>query len=287
MKKGALIFAHNSRDIDYALMAIISGGLVKKNLKVPVSLATDISTIEWMKTSGTYEKAVDIFDQIIKVEKPITGNQRKLHDGPQSKMVPFVNANRANACEITPYDRTLLLDSDFLIFSDRLNQYWDIDQDVMISDSIKDIYSQNRIGYLDKYVSDTGIHLMWATTVMFTKNETTKTFFDLVNYVRDNYQYFGDLFRFSTKQYRNDISFSVAKHIMDGFETDLRFSLPPILTTMDKDSLYQVSDKGKLIFLVSPMADTNFCATAVDGLDVHVMNKHSMIRNADALMRLI
>jgi hypothetical protein len=42
MKKGALIFAHNSRDIDYALMAIISGGLVKKNLKVPVSLATDI-----------------------------------------------------------------------------------------------------------------------------------------------------------------------------------------------------------------------------------------------------
>jgi hypothetical protein len=56
---------------------------------------------------------------------------------------------------------------------------------------------------------------------------------------------------------------------------------------MDKDSLYQVSDKGKLIFLVSPMADTNFCATAVDGLDIHVMNKHSMIRNADALIRLI
>jgi hypothetical protein len=287
MKKGALIFAHNSRDIDYALMAIISGGLVKKNLKVPVSLATDISTIEWMKTSGTYEKAVEIFDQIIEVEKPTTGNQRKLHDGAQSKMVPFVNANRANACDITPYDRTLLLDSDFLIFSDRLNQYWDIDQDIMISDSIKDIYSQNRIGYLDKYVSDTGVHLMWATTVMFTKNETTKTFFDLVNYVRDNYQYFGDLFRFSTRQYRNDISFSVAKHIMDGFETDLRFSLPPILTTMDKDSLYQVSDKGKLIFLVSPMVDTNFCATAVDGLDIHVMNKHSMIRNADSLMRLI
>ena len=205
MKKGALIFAHNSRDIDYALMAIISGGLVKKNLKVPVSLATDMSTIEWMKTSGTYEKAVEVFDQIIEIEKPLTGNQRKLHDGTQSKMVPFVNANRANACEITPYDRTLLLDSDFLVFSDRLNQYWGIDQDIMISDSIKDIYSQNRIGYLDRHVSDTGVHLMWATTVMFNKNETTKTFFDLVNYIRDNYQYFGDLFRFSTRQYRNII----------------------------------------------------------------------------------
>ena len=65
MKKGALIFAHNSRDIDYALMAIISGGLVKKNLKVPVSLATDMSTIEWMKTSGTYEKAVEVFKREI------------------------------------------------------------------------------------------------------------------------------------------------------------------------------------------------------------------------------
>jgi hypothetical protein len=70
MTRGALIFAHNNRDIDYALMSLISGGLVKKHLEVPVSLVTDESTIAWMKTSKIYDSAVKLFDQIILVEKP-------------------------------------------------------------------------------------------------------------------------------------------------------------------------------------------------------------------------
>jgi hypothetical protein len=42
MTKGVLIFAHNSPDVDYGLMATIAGGLAKKNLGVPVSLVTRI-----------------------------------------------------------------------------------------------------------------------------------------------------------------------------------------------------------------------------------------------------
>ena len=49
MNTGVLIFAHNSRDVDYALTAVISAGLAKKYLKVPVSLVTDSPTLEWMK----------------------------------------------------------------------------------------------------------------------------------------------------------------------------------------------------------------------------------------------
>jgi hypothetical protein len=91
MKQGALIFAHNNRDIDYALMAIISGGLAKKHLAIPVSLATDNTTIAWMRQSGIYQKAIEVFDKIIEVEKPVTGNTRKLHDGVENnKTVPFV-----------------------------------------------------------------------------------------------------------------------------------------------------------------------------------------------------
>ena len=287
MKCGALIFAHNNRDVDYALMSVISGGLVKKNLRVPVSLVSDESTVEWMKTSGTYAKAVEIFDQIILVEKPVTDNYRNLHDGVSKKTVPFVNSNRANAYELTPYDRTLLLDSDFLIFSDRLNEYWELDEDVLIAESMLDIYDQSRKGYHDNYVSDTGIHMFWATTVMFTKNENGKRFFDLVNYVRTNYQYYGDLFRFDTKQYRNDIAFSVARHILYGFETDKRTSLPRLLTAIDKDILHTVDKDGKLIFLVNTNLHDTFCAAAIKGIDVHVMNKESIVRNAESLLGLL
>lgn len=287
MTRGVLIFAHNNRDIDYALMSVIAGGLAKKHLGVPVSLVTDESTISWMKTSKIYDRAEKLFDKIIEVEKPETDNKRNLHDGTVSKSVPFVNSNRADAWDLTPYDRTLLIDSDYLIFSDRLNEYWDIDEDVLVSTAMNDVYDQKRLGYMDKYVSETGVHLYWATNVMFTKNEHSRAFFDLVNFVREKYQYYGDIFRFNTTQYRNDISFSVAKHIATGFETDLKCNLPPVLTVMDKDVLHSVDSDGKLTFLIAPMMDSAFCAAALKGIDVHVMNKQSLVRNAEALLELI
>jgi hypothetical protein len=74
MNRGAVIFAHNSREVDYALIAIISGGLAKKHLNIPVSLITDSTTEAWMKESEIYQKAVDVFDNIILVEKPKTAN---------------------------------------------------------------------------------------------------------------------------------------------------------------------------------------------------------------------
>jgi hypothetical protein len=33
--------------------------------------------------------------------------------------------------------------------------------------------------------------------------------------------------------------------------------------------------------------DNTFCATVVSGVDIHVMNKQSIIRHADKLMELI
>lgn len=286
MKKGVLIYAHNNRSVDYALMSIIAGGLAKRNLDVPVSLATDKFTVEWMKESGTYEKAEAVFDQIILIEKPETNNNRRLYDGETNQVVPFVNLNRCSVWNITPYDRTLLIDSDFLIFSNRLSEYWDVDYDLMIGESINDIYNNSRLGYHDRYVSDVGVKLYWATTVMFTKNQNTKIFFDLVEHIKVNYQYYADLYRFDSRQYRNDISFSVAKHILDGFETIPTGNLPPVLTALDRDILHNVTE-SKLLFLISPRLDTNYCAASLKNTDVHVMNKQSIIRNKDTLLELI
>jgi hypothetical protein len=266
-------------------MSVISGGLAKKHLKVSVSLVTDKFTVDWMKDSQIYNIANRIFEHIIIVEKPQTNNSRKLHDGTDSVLVPFINSNRSSAWELTPYDRTLLVDSDFLIFSNRLSEYWNVDSDLMIGESIKDIYNDNRVGYHDRYISDVGIKLYWATTVMFTKNANTKIFFDLVKHIKDNYQYYADTYRFDSKQFRNDIAFSIAKHILNGFKQNNTEDLPPVLTLLDKDILYSV-DK-KLTLLVSPKLDSNFCAASVTGIDIHVMNKQSIIRNKDALLELI
>lgn len=286
MNKGIVIYAHNNRKIDYALMSLIAGGLAKRNLQVPVSLITDESTVSWMKESKIHQQAVSVFDRIIVNDRPVTDNQRRLHDGVSNDLVPFINADRYSVWDLTPYDRTLLIDSDFLIFSNQLSEYWTVDQDVMISSAINDIYDQKRLGYHDRYVSDTGIKLYWATTVMFTKNQMSKFFFDTVRHVKENYKHYADLYRFDSRQYRNDISFSIAKHIMEGFETTDQQMLPPVLTALDRDVLVDVTD-SKLIFLVNHNLDNNFCAASLSAMDVHVMNKQSIHRNKDKLLELI
>lgn len=286
MKKGIVIYAHNNRKVDYALMSLIAGGLAKKHLNVPVSLITDPSTIDWMKESNIFEKSATTFENIIITDRPESDNFRNLHDGLTKDHVPFVNSNRNSVWELTPYERTLLIDSDFLVFSDHLNEYWEVDQDVMIGESINDVYSQDRLGYHDIFISDTGIKLYWATTVMFTKNETSKFFFDMVEHVKENYKFYADLYRFDSRQYRNDISFSIAKHIVDGFETTESKMLPPVLTTIDKDILLEVKD-NKLLFLINHKLDSEFCASSLSDVDIHVMNKQSIYRCKDQLLEML
>jgi hypothetical protein len=286
MKKGILIYAHNDKSMDYALMATISGGLAKKHLNVPVSLVTDEHTISYMEKSKMMFKAKKVFERFIIVEKPLENNKRLLHDGSSEEVIPFLNTNRWSAWEITPYERTLLIDSDYLIFSSRLAEYWDVDTDIMIGESIKDVYSERRLGYLDRYISETGIKLYWATTLMFTKNEQTKLFFSLVKYIKDNYSYFSDIYRFDNRVYRNDIAFSVAKHILNGFETLNCNDLPPILSALDRDMLIDV-ENNRLKFLIDHNLNGNYCAASMKEIDIHVMNKQSIVRNKDKLLGLI
>lgn len=287
MNRGVLIFAHNNRDIDYALMSIISGSLAKKNLGLPVSLVTDETTLTWMETSCIKQKAIEVFEQIIITDKPQTDNSRRLHDGNESKFVPFVNLNRTDAFSLSPYDQTLLIDSDYLIFTDNLNKFWEYSETVLLGQSINDIIGTDRLGYHDRYVSDTGVHLYWATTVMFTKNEYSENFFSLLSYVKENYQYYSDLFRFYTRNYRNDIAFSVTQHIMDGFETKSSIHLPPVFSTLDRDILETVKDNGNLVFLINMIMNEKYIAASVKDVDIHVMNKSSITRNAEKLLALI
>lgn len=285
MKKGILIYAHNNRSVDYALLAVISGGLAKKHLNVPASLVTDASTVEWMRESKILETATQVFENIIVVNRPITNNTRKLSDGLTSDLVPFINSNRSSVWDLTPYDRTLLIDSDYLTFSNSLGEYWDVEEDVLIGESMNDLNEVSRAGYHDVYVSDVGVKLYWATTVMFTKNAASKRFFDTVAYVKDNYKTYGDIFRFDTRQFRNDIAFSIAKHILSGFEESSDINLPPVLTALDTDILQEVSN-NKLTFLVSKI-NNQYCAAATTGIDVHVMNKQSIVRNRKPLLEMI
>ena len=283
MNTGGLIFAFNSREVDYALTAVISGGLAKKHLGIPFSLVADKSTLEWMKESDIMQIAESVFENFIEVDRPVNYKQRILNDGSETSSVPFINSGRSLSWDLTPYDRTLLIDSDFLVLSNNLRNYLQSNESLMISSSITDIRG-DRIGYLDKNVSDVGVHLYWATTVIFTKNTESKIFFDLVKQIEKDYNIFSDLYRYDSKLYRNDVAFSVAKHIFDGFEYESNACLPPVLTVYDRDSLVDVVDQ-KLLFLIAKDSG-GFYPCSISDLDIHIMNKQSIIRNKKKLLEL-
>lgn len=283
MNEGILIYCFNNREVDYARMSIISAYFAKENLKKPVSLITDQSTIDWMITAKLYEKTERIFDKIILVERPKHVNNRILHNGSNKYTAPFLNNNRYSAYELSPYEKTLLIDSDFLILNDALNEYFKIQQPVLLGERIKDIYDRKRLGYLDRFISETGIKMRWATTVLFDRSDESRIFFDLVKTIYDNYDTFGSIFRFNTLQYRNDISFSVAEHIMNGFIPTEKYYLPPILTTLDKDVLYSYDHK-KLTFLIDENLQQNYFLTAIEKQNIHIMNKKSLIDQTDKLL---
>jgi len=287
MNKGVLLFAHNGDKVDYGTMSVVAGGIAKKNLKVPVSLVTDKHTVDWLKKTKIYTKAKGIFDQIIIVDLPKTENKRFLYDGDKKELVPFRNTNRCNAWHLTPYDRTLLIDCDYFILSDNYSEYWDLNSDLLVPESVFEISNEDRLGYHDIYISDTGVKMQWATAIMFTKNEKTKSFFDLVDYVKEEYNFYSDLFRFNTPNFRNDVAFSIAKHIFYGFSQEPTYSLPPLITAIDKDILYDININEQLLFLVKDKLNDEYYAAMLEGQNIHIMNKQSIIRNIDKFLEII
>jgi hypothetical protein len=166
--------------------------------------------------------------------------------------------------------------------SSQLNAFWDLDESILIADAMNDIKG-DRIGVLDKWVSETGVHLYWATTVMFSKNEESKIFFQLVEFIKQNYNYYSDLYRFNNQQYRNDISFSIAMHILNGFEKN-KITLPSILTVQGKDSIESIKDQS--LKLLINYRESNY-VTSVSNQDIHIMNKQSLVRNYNLLKELL
>lgn len=279
MSNGCLLFAHDGK-LDYGSQAVLAAKLATKHLKVPVSLVTDEQTLSNIKNKFSELP----FDKIILVERPEATNLRKMSG--VSGTIEFINSNRSSAWDLTPYDRTLIIDTDFLIFSDALNKYWDYPSDFLITPGMLEL-QEEYIKPTDHKLSETSIRLLWATNIMFSKTEETKLIFDLVSYVKQEYTYFSHLYEFANYQYRNDYAFSIACHILSSHGLDpVHSELPVPLFFIDTDEIVDVKDNGQINFLVKTRKGNHILTKTVNQ-DVHIMNKKNLVDNIDKLMGLV
>ena len=278
MTRGCVIFAHNG-DIDYGSQAVLSAKLAIKYLKVPVSLISDAQTI--LDTQSKF--GVLPFDRIIEVPAPIKNNQRRLN----GEIKEFNNGNRSSVWNLTPYDRTLVIDSDFLIFSDELSKYWDDPCEFLITPGMMNL-QESTIAATEYPISPYSINMLWATNIMFTKNSSTKILFDLVEYIRQEYRYYAELYDFDRSQYRNDFAFSIACHIMSAHGLDQwQGDLPIPLFFLDTAEIIDIKENGQITFLSKDLTKlNNYLVIRSKDQDVHIMNKQSILDNIDRLLEL-
>jgi hypothetical protein len=272
MTTGALIFAFDNEQTDYVAMAGWSAENIHRHLNIPVAVVTN---------APDQARAYSGIDRVIPAV-PESGGTRYFED--YQSTVTWHNAGRVDAYSLSPWDRTLVLDADYVVASSQLRPVLNSNQEFLC---YKNAMSVN--GDLDG-LNVFGQHrfpMWWATVMYFQKCNHAKFVFDSMNMIRQNWQHYRDIYGIDRKTYRNDFALSIALGIVSGHTLDVDeipgslVSVMPEhrLTKLDKD-FYQVQ-----------YADTQGKPQRVGlaGMDFHAMGKRDLgeIVETDSRTRLL
>jgi hypothetical protein len=285
MTNGAVIFAQNNKNIDYLKLAVFAATHLKKHLDIPVSIITD--SPDWLKSQ--YPK--NPFDKIIHVDldykvlqhKIVASQHKVFFDGSLfNKKLEWKNSVRDQVFDLTPYDQTLVIDSDYIINSATIKPAFDNDYDLQIYRYSMDLAEHRPTKEFEK-INQWSIPFYWATAFIFKKNSVTQAFFDLVAYIKANWLYFRTLYSIDTTTFRNDFAFSIAIHIMNG-KTNGGFAIElpgKMIYSTDRDLLLNIEGNKVRLLVERKNFLGEYTLVKTTGLDVHVMNKSSLGRYID------
>ena len=221
MSKGIIIFAQNNEYVNYAEQACACAGYARKNLSLfdEICLITNAETLESNETLIN-----EYFDRVIVSDSFQPDNIRLFKDTVDKlEYASFKNMGRSEVYDLSPYDETLVIDADYFIMNDILDQVWDSENDVMINCKYRDVSGRHKenIEYLDNF----SIPMYWATVFYFKKSDFAENLFTLISHIKYNYKYYYYLYNCSGNLYRNDFAFSMALHILNG---SVAFDVPSL-----------------------------------------------------------
>ena len=186
--KGVVIFASNTETIDYISIAERAARLIKHYLDLPTTIIT---------------------------ETTISKNRRYNIDSNQFEA--WNNLGRYRAYELSPYEQTILLDSDYFVLDDNLLKILDTVQDYNIVRN--NVYLD---GTLVEPMGKYSLPSLWATIIAFNRTPKSRMLFDLVARIERNYGYYRKLYNISATNYRNDFAFTISDNILNGYTQDVK-----------------------------------------------------------------
>jgi|TARA_B110000503_G_C7118767_1_gene401496 hypothetical protein len=279
MTQGVILFARNNPQVDYVKQAHFLAKRIRKYLDLPTTIVTDSE--EYL--INAYPDYTDVFDNVISIPWKLGTSMKRYHDGAiTQKKLDFRNDARCMAYDLSPYTETLLLDTDYVVSDSIFKNCFTQNGNFLI---YKDAYDlANFRDYSEfKYISDTSVDFYWATCVFFRKTEVNKIFFDLVAHIQDNWQHYNSIFQINSSVFRNDHAFSIAIHIMNGYQSGPFANIMPgkLFYTTDKDLLVKLKDEQFLFLTEKEKHLGEYVPIKFANSSVHVMNKFSLNRVID------
>jgi len=283
MSRGIIIFAQNNEYINYAEQACACAGYARRNL----SLFDEICLVTNSETLQSEEKLInEYFDNVIVSDNFQPENIRLFKDTTDNlEYASFKNMSRSDVYKLSPYDETLVIDADYLIMNDVLDQVWNSDNDVMINSKYRDISGrhQENIEYIDNF----SIPMYWATVFYFKKSDFAENLFTLISHIKYNYKYYYYLYNCSGNLYRNDFAFSMALHILNG---SVAFDVPSLPITylnnsFDLDDIFRINAHNDVIMYCADAEQvSSHVLSRFKDMDLHIMNKKAIGRFIDDLL---
>ena len=190
MTSGALIFARNNEQIDYKAMARWSARNIERHLGIPTHIVTDDSRLD----SGSRHFA-------------------------DAGTVTWHNTNRMDAYRLSPWDRTLVLDADYVVATDQLRPILDCDADFLAHRWAYDVTGCNTFEGLN-YFGSVRMPQWWATVMVFNRSRQAELIFNTIAMIRDNWSHYKQIYKNSSPTYRNDHALSIALLVVNGHTLD-------------------------------------------------------------------
>lgn len=229
MTRGVLLFAFNNGHTDYFEMAVRTTKRINRFLGLPVTVVTDSNTI--------VENYENVFDSVI-FDVADTTNFKDT--------VVWINKGRHRAYELTPYDETLVLDTDYLINSNALLRPFDMMGDFMCHKTTDFIFIPDAI---QETISSKFINTCWATVLYFKKTDRVKHIFQCMEMIQNNYQHYINVFDMVSLTYRNDYALTIALWIVNGHCEDASDYIPwPLLHLNHQIRAHRINDTEYIFF---------------------------------------
>jgi len=244
MTQGVLLFCFDTEHTRYHKILERCVALIKKNLKLEITVVTNFDTFKKISPLGFINyKFID----------PELGNTKLGKT--------WNNVDRHLAYELSPYDKTIVMDIDYFCYTDNLLQLFDTDYDFLLPNKAHDLSNRNSFDHRKFSL----IPMVWATVLYFKKNKKVEQIFQMVKYVKNWYPYFNELYRIRAKNLRNDYVFAIALQQLKGFVGYDTF--PFALATLPPDcEILSVDDEGVAW-------KYNDEISFVEQQDVHILNK--------------